>query len=70
MADATQVLNGVHDVVAACLGQPSCKAVTFGGITDKYSWLNYFDASCADGQSPRPRLFDDYYQKKPATRAC
>lgn len=28
--------------------------------------LNYFDASCADGQSPRPLLFDDYYQKKPA----
>jgi endo-1,4-beta-xylanase len=55
-----------HDVVAACLGQPSCKAVTFWGITDKYSWLNYFDTSCADGQTPRPLLFDDYYQKKPA----
>jgi endo-1,4-beta-xylanase len=55
-----------HDVVAACFSQPSCKAVTFWGITDKYSWLNYFDTSCADGDTPRPLLFDDDYQKKPA----
>jgi len=55
-----------HDVVAACFGQPSCKAVTFWGITDKYSWLNYFDTSCAEGDTPRPLLFDDDYQKKPA----
>ena len=55
-----------HDVVAACLSQPACKAVTFWGITDKYSWLNYFDTSCADGDTPRPLLFDDDYQRKPA----
>lgn len=55
-----------HDVVAACLSQPSCKAVTVWGITDKYSWLNYFDTSCVNGDTPRPLLFDDDYQKKPA----
>jgi endo-1,4-beta-xylanase len=58
-----------HAVVAACLNQPSCTAVTFWGITDKYSWLNYFDTSCADGETPRPLLFDDDYQKKPAYTA-
>ena len=55
-----------HDVVAACLSQPSCKALTFWGFTDKYSWLNYFDTSCVNGDTPRPLLFDDDYQKKPA----
>jgi endo-1,4-beta-xylanase len=55
-----------HAVVAACFGQPSCKAVTFWGVTDKYSWLNYFDTSCVNGDTPRPLLFDDDYQKKSA----
>lgn len=54
-----------HDVVAACLGQPNCPAVTFWGVTDKYSWLNYLDEGCADGDTPRPLLWDDGYQKKP-----
>jgi endo-1,4-beta-xylanase len=55
-----------HDVVAACLGEPNCPAVTFWGITDKYSWLNYFDQACTDEDTPRPLLWDDDYQKKPA----
>jgi endo-1,4-beta-xylanase len=55
-----------HDVVAACLGQPNCPAATFWGITDKYSWLNYLDEGCAAGDTPRPLLWDDEYQKKPA----
>jgi hypothetical protein len=29
-----------HDVVAACLAQPACAAVTVWGITDKYTWLD------------------------------
>lgn len=55
-----------HDYVAACLSQPNCPAVTFWGVTDKYSWLNYLDEGCVSGETPRPLLWDDDYQKKPA----
>jgi len=50
-----------HDIVAACVTQPACKAVTVWGIPDKYSWLN--GQTCA---TPRPLLFDDAYLAKPA----
>lgn len=55
-----------HDIVAACLGQPKCTAVTFWGITDKYSWLNDLDLGCTGAERPRPLLWDDAYAKKPA----
>jgi endo-1,4-beta-xylanase len=55
-----------HDIVAACVSQPNCTAVTFWGITDKYSWLNDLDLGCTGTETPRPLLFDDNYQKKPA----
>ena len=55
-----------YDIVAACLSQPHCRAITFWGITDKYSWLNYEDVGCASGDAPRPLLWDDDYRKKPA----
>jgi endo-1,4-beta-xylanase len=50
-----------HDIVAACVAQPACKAITVWGLTDKYSWLNR--SSC---EAPRPLLFDDNYLAKPA----
>jgi endo-1,4-beta-xylanase len=50
-----------HDIVAACVAQRACKAVTVWGVTDKYSWLN--GQTCA---TPRPLLFDDSYLAKPA----
>jgi endo-1,4-beta-xylanase len=50
-----------HDIVAVCVAQPACKAITVWGLTDKYSWRN--GASC---DSPRPLLFDDNYAAKPA----
>jgi len=53
-----------HDIVAACVSQPACTAVTFWGITDKYSWLNDLDLGCTDTERPRPLLWDDDYQKK------
>lgn len=53
-----------HDIVAACVAQPQCTAVTWWGITDKYSWLNSFaDAGC-NGQSARALPWDDNFQKK------
>lgn len=56
-----------HDMVAACIAQPKCTAVTFWGITDKYSWLNArTDLGCTTGVTPRPLLWDDNYDKKPA----
>jgi endo-1,4-beta-xylanase len=50
-----------HDIVAACVAQPSCRAVTVWGVADKYSWLN--GQTCA---TPHPLLFDDFYFPKPA----
>lgn len=49
-----------HDIVAVCVAQPACKAVTVWGVADKYSWLN--GQTCA---TPRPLLFDDGYLAKP-----
>jgi endo-1,4-beta-xylanase len=53
-----------HDIVAVCVAQPACAAVTVWGIPDKYSWRN--GQSCA---TPRPLLFDDNYVPKPAHAA-
>ena len=50
-----------HDIVAVCVAQPACKAVTVWGVSDQHSWLN--GMSCA---TPRPLLFDDSYLAKPA----
>ena len=50
-----------HDIVAACVAQSRCKAVTVWGVSDKYSWRN--GQTCA---VPRPLLFDDDYVPKPA----
>jgi endo-1,4-beta-xylanase len=50
-----------HDIVARCVAQPACKAVTVWGVPDRYSWRN--GQSCA---APRPLLFDDDYIAKPA----
>lgn len=60
-----------HDMVAACVAQPACAAITVWGIPDKYSWLNIAvnmnsPAGCATGQLPLPLLFDDSYGKKSA----
>jgi endo-1,4-beta-xylanase len=50
-----------HDIVADCVAQPLCLAVTVWGVPDKYSWLN--GVNCA---TPHPLLFDDNYVPKPA----
>ncbi|HLK90711.1 MAG TPA: endo-1,4-beta-xylanase [Polyangia bacterium] len=48
-------------IVADCLTQPLCLAVTVWGVTDKYSWLN--GMTCA---TPQPLLFDGNFAPKPA----
>ena len=56
-----------HDMVAACVAQPACAAVTVWGITDKFSWLDTDTRTgCAAGQLPLPLLWDDNYVKKAA----
>ena len=49
-----------HDVVAACVAEPRCEAVTFWGFTDAHSWIDGFFG--ADD----PLLFDEQYRAKPA----
>jgi endo-1,4-beta-xylanase len=64
---ATEQTTLYHDIVAACVGEPRCKAVTFWGITDKYSWLNsYSPLGCSGNQKPLGDLWDDNYKKKSA----
>jgi len=60
-ADLDAQSRRFHDIVARCVAQPRCKAVTVWGLPDKYSWRN--GQSCA---APRPLLFDDFYAPKPA----
>ena len=55
-----------HDLVAVCVAQPACTAITMGGISDRYSWLNDSAESGCGSQAPRPLLWDDDYAKKPA----
>jgi endo-1,4-beta-xylanase len=57
-----------HDIVEACIAEPGCKSVTVWGVTDQYSWLNdnLSAAGCSGSDLPRPLLWDDGYQKKPA----
>lgn len=49
-----------HSLVAACVAEPRCDAVTFWGFTDAHSWI--------DGRfgADDPLLFDDNYAAKPA----
>ena len=49
-----------HSVVALCVAEPRCHAVTFWGFTDAYSWIdNQFGPD-------DPLLFDEQYAAKPA----
>ena len=49
-----------QDLVAVCVAEPACQAVTFWGFTDLYSWIDGFFG--ADD----PLLFDEAYAAKPA----
>ena len=49
-----------QDIVALCVAEPACHAVTFWGFTDLYSWIDTFFG--ADD----PLLFDEAYAAKPA----
>ncbi|MGC4070409.1 MAG: endo-1,4-beta-xylanase [Polyangiaceae bacterium] len=53
-----------HDIVAACVSQPKCTAITFWGISDANSWLNSFSEAGCSGRSPQPLLWDGSYKKK------
>jgi endo-1,4-beta-xylanase len=54
----------------AALSHPAVKVAVTWGITDRYSWLNYFDGSKRpDGLPSRGLVLDQNYQKKPAYNA-
>jgi endo-1,4-beta-xylanase len=53
-----------HDIVAACVSQPLCTAITVWGINDGGSWLNSFGEAKCNGQSARALMFTDSYAKK------
>jgi endo-1,4-beta-xylanase len=49
-----------HDVIAVCVADPGCDAVTFWGFTDRHSWIDQFFGP------DDPLLFDESYRAKPA----
>jgi GH35 family endo-1,4-beta-xylanase len=49
-----------HDVVAVCVAEPRCHAITFWGFTDRFSWINRTFGP------DNPLLFDASYLAKPA----
>jgi len=49
-----------QDMVAVCVAEPACHAVTFWGFTDLYSWIDSFFGP------DDPLLFDEAYAAKPA----
>lgn len=49
-----------HSIVAVCVAEPRCDAVTFWGVTDAHSWIG--NPFAPDG----PLLFDAQYAVKPA----
>ncbi len=49
-----------REVVAACVAEARCHAVTFWGFTDAHSWIDSFFGP------DDPLLFDDAYRAKPA----
>jgi endo-1,4-beta-xylanase len=53
-----------HEIVAACVAQPKCTAITFWGINDGGSWLNGFAEAKCNGKSARALLFTDSFAKK------
>jgi endo-1,4-beta-xylanase len=53
-----------HDVLAACLASPVCKAFFTWGLTDKVNMYNMRPRDPRPDAAPLP--FDDNYQKKPA----
>ncbi len=55
-----------HDIVAACVAEPACTAVTFWGLTDRDSWLNDPHWGKLRGNGPHhPLLFDAQMHPKP-----
>ena len=50
-----------QDVVAVCISEPACDAVSLWGFTDKYSWIE-----AESGMADDPLIFDRQYAPKPA----
>jgi endo-1,4-beta-xylanase len=53
-----------HDVLAACLASPACKAFYTWGLTDQFNMYQHREADPHPDAKPLP--FDENYQKKPA----
>ena len=49
-----------HAIVAVCVAEPRCHAVTFWGFTDAHSWID------SQFGADDPLLFDEQYAVKPA----
>jgi endo-1,4-beta-xylanase len=61
---AQQQATWYHDVVAACVAQPKCTAITFWGTSDRFSWLNTFNETNCGGMNPSGCLWDSNWMKK------
>ena len=61
LAERLNVQRQIYaDIVAACVAQPRCHAITLWGFTDAHSWVDGFFGA----DDPLP--FDEQYRRKPA----
>lgn len=54
-----------RDVVSACLAVPACTGMTVWGLSDAYTWVE----DIIGVPDPRPLLFDEAFNPKPAYHA-
>ncbi|HEU4635306.1 MAG TPA: endo-1,4-beta-xylanase [Edaphobacter sp.] len=62
--DADAMVKIYHDIVAACVSNPLCTALSVWGISDSGSWLNTFGEAGCNGRSANALLFDGSYNRK------
>lgn len=57
-----------YDITKICVNQPKCVAITFWGVNDQNSWLNFWNGALCNGGNSQSLLFsnnqkkDTYYQ--------
>ena len=61
---AEEQLTLYHDITEACVRQPKCTAISFWGINDQESWLNFWPAALCNGQNSQSLLFSNSQKKE------
>ncbi len=58
-----QQLQLYYDITKICVNQPKCVAITFWGINDQNSWLNFWNGALCNGGNSQSLLFSNDQKK-------